>query len=207
MERAVTEFRAIFQQWTLAACVAVLAVALALAVAAVCGGLVGRLRRLVGRSCVQGALASVAVACAVMYGGGKVSVHWDMGLADDGTIITNDTVTVRWTYSGIPSASSVFVDYRLAGSTNDWYNLGETLVSALVFEATLANATNYDYWVYSTYIPPVPVHTNGVWVGQAYETKARAGAKAFLILNGKIREHGRTIATPAAKRKEQQDDE
>jgi hypothetical protein len=97
----------------------------------------------------------------------------------------------------------VFIDYREAGSTNKWLNLAETLASAQEWTGTLANATNYDYWVYSTYVPPVPVHTNGVWVGQAYETKARVGAKSFLILNGLVQEHGRTIATPAAKRRDE----
>ena len=130
------------------------------------------------------------------------SVRWDDGLRDNGTVITNDTVAVRWTYSGIPGASSVFIDYREAGTTNDWLNLAETLASAQEWTGTLANATNYDYWVYSTYVPPVPVHTNGVWVVQTYETKSRVGAKSFLILNGKIQEHGRTIAPPSTKRKE-----
>jgi hypothetical protein len=98
------------------------------------------------------------------------------------------------------------VDYRLAGSTNEWENLGETLASSLMLSATLENATNYDYWVYSTYIPPVPVHTNGVWVGQAYETKARVGASAFLIINGVVEQNGKAIAPPNAKRKEEEDD-
>lgn len=152
----------------------------------------------------------VCVACivgAVMYGGSKATIRWDAGLQDNGSDITNDTVKVRWTYTGIPAASSVFIDYHEAGSTNDWLNLGETVASALGWDGTLVNATNYEYWVYSTYVPPVPVHTNGVWLGQTYETKARAGAAAFLILNGKVKEHGRTIAPPGAKRKEEQDNE
>lgn len=164
-----------------------------------------QVRRFASVGAIEKALCLAFIVGMVMYGSTKhapVSVKWDTGLADNGSLITNDTVTVRWTYSGIPAESSVFIDYREAGSTNGWRNLGETPASALVFTQTLANATNYDYWVYSTYVPPVPVHTNGVWVGQAYETRARAGAHAFLILNGKIREHGRTIAPPSAKRKE-----
>lgn len=206
MERAVNEIADIFQTVTAVACVAVLA-AFAVGYAAYAAGdLVARLRRLFCSSKARGLLAVAAIVCAVMYGGSKgVYVRWDDGLHDDGTLITNDTVTVVWTYSGIPSASSVFIDYREAGSTNEWLNLGESVASALSWTGTLANATNYDYWIYSTYIPPVPVHTNGVWVGQAYETKARVGAKAFLILNGKVLEHGRTIAPPAAKRKDEQE--
>lgn len=165
----------------------------------------GKVREWWSLPLIERVLAGVFVVGFVYYGStksGSPSVRWDDGLADNGTLITNDTVSVRWTYSGIPSASSVFIDYREAGSTNEWLNLAETLASAQEWTGTLANATNYDYWVYSTYVPPVPVHTNGVWVGQAYETKARVGAKSFLILNGKVQEHGRTIATPAAKRKD-----
>lgn len=197
------EFADIFQRVSLIVCLATLAaIALGYMLYAIGDGL-ARLRRLFGSSKVQGLLALAAIVGATMYGGSKgVFVRWDDGLRDNGTEITNDTVTVRWTYQGIPGASSVFIDYREAGSTNEWGNLGEALASALSWAGTLANATNYEYWVYSTYIPPTPVHTNGVWVGQTYETKSRIGAKAFLILNGKIIEHGRTIAPPAAKRKD-----
>lgn len=165
----------------------------------------GGVRRWWSLPFIERVVAAVFVVGFAYYGStkhGAPSVRWDDGLADNGTLITNDTVSVRWTYSGIPSASSVFIDYREAGTTNDWLNLAETLASAQEWTGTLANATNYDYWVYSTYVPPVPVHTNGVWVGQAYETKARVGAKSFLILNGLVQEHGRTIATPAAKRRD-----
>ena len=165
----------------------------------------GKVREWWSLPLIERVLAGVFVVGFAYYGStkhGAPSVRWDDGLADNGTLITNDTVSVRWTYPGIPSASSVFIDYREAGSTNKWLNLAETLASAQEWTGTLGNATNYDYWVYSTYVPPVPVHTNGVWVGQAYETKARVGAKSFLILNGKVQEHGRTIATPAAKRRD-----
>ena len=197
------EFADIFQAVALAACLATLAaIALGYLLYAM-GDCVARLRKLFGMSKVRGVLASVAIAGAVMYGGSKgVSIRWDDGLRDNGSLVTNDTVTVAWTYQGIPSASSVFIDYRESGSTNEWENLAETVASAMSWTGTLADATNYEYWVYSTYIPPTPVHTNGVWVGQTYETKSRVGAKAFLILNGKIIEHGRTIAPPAAKRKD-----
>ena len=198
------EIADLFQHITLVGCIAAFAlIALAYAAFAACD-MVARLRRLFGSSKVHAIVATAAVVCAVMYGGSK-SIRWDAGLRDNGTEITNDTVTVRWTYSGIPSASSVFIDVRECGSDGEWANLGETVASALEWSGTLANATNYDYWIYSTYVPPVPVHTNGVWVGQAYETKARVGAKAFLILNGKVQEGGRTIAPPSAKRKDEQE--
>lgn len=192
------DFVATFQHWLTLACFVALAVCLfALAVLCAIPELTDAIRRFCGMDNFSKVVCGVCIVGAVLYGGSKgVNVRWDDGLADNGTLITNDTVSVRWTYSGIPSASSVFIDYREAGSTNEWLNLAETLASAQEWTGTLANATNYDYWVYSTYVPPVPVHTNGVWVGQAYETKARVGAKSFLILNGLVQEHGRTIAPP-----------
>ena len=89
----------------------------------------------------------------------------------------------------------------------EWADLGETVVSALVWEGTLDNATNYDYLVYTTYVPPSPVHTNGVWVGPVYETKKRQGAQSFIVINGVIRQHGKAIAPPNARRKEEEDEE
>lgn len=151
-------------------------------------------------------LAFLFVAGAVWHGGSK-SFSFDVGLRNNGSWASNDTVHVAWTYTGIPSASSLYVAYRESGTTNDWADLGETVVSALVWEGTLANATNYDYYVYTTYVPPSPVHTNGVWVGPAYETKKRQGAQSFIVINGVIREHGKAIAPPNAKRKEKEDEE
>ena len=198
------DFVAAFQHWLTLACFVALAVCLfALAVLCAIPELTDAIRRFCGMDNFSKVVCGVCIVGAVLYGGSKgVNVRWDDGLRDNGTLITNDTVAVRWTYSGIPGASSVFIDYREAGTTNKWLNLAETLASAQEWTGTLANATNYDYWVYSTYVPPVPVHTNGAWVGQAYETKAHVGAKSFLILNGKVQDHGRTIATPAAKRRD-----
>ena len=192
------DFVATFQHWLTLVCFVALAVCLfALAVLRVIPELTDAIRRFCGMDNFSKVVCGVCIVGAVLYGGSKgVNVRWDDGLRDNGTLITNDTVSVRWTYSGIPGASSVFIDYREAGTTNNWLNLAETLANAQEWTGTLANATNYDYWVYSTYVPPVPVHTNGVWVGQAYETKAKVGAAAFLILNGKVVADGRTIAPP-----------
>ena len=197
------------QSMIMAACFAGLAVCLfSLAVAKALPGVTECIRKYLGLDKFGKIVCGALIVGAVMYGGSKgVYIRWDTGLRDNGSEVTNDTVRIRWTYQGIPAASSVFIDIRENGTTNAWENLGETLASALGWDGTLANATNYEYWVYSTYVPPVPVHTNGVWLGQTYETKARVGAAAFLILNGKVQEHGKTIAPPGAKRKEERDDE
>ena len=151
------------------------------------------------------ALASLLVVACIFYGGSK-SITFDTGLRDNGSYATNDTVHIAWTYIGIPSASSVYIAYRETNTTNAWEDLGETVASALVWEATVQNATNYDYLVYSTYVPPSPVHTNGVWQGPVYETKKRVGANSFIVIGAEVRQHGKAIAPPSAKRKEEEDD-
>ena len=158
-------------------------------------GVAGALRRFFGMC----GLAGFLVAFCVWYGGGK-SITFDTGLRDNGSWASNNTVHVSWTYIGIPSASSVYIAYRETNTTNAWEDLGETVASALVWEATVQNATNYDYLVYSTYVPPSPVHTNGVWQGPVYETKKRVGANSFVVIGAEVREHGCTIAPPYAKR-------
>ena len=152
------------------------------------------------------ALTSLLVVACIFYGGGKSSFSFDTGLRNNGSYATNDTVHIAWTYIGIPSASSIYIAYRESGTTNVWNDLGETVASALVWEATVQNATNYDYLVYSTYVPPAPVHTNGVWQGPVYETKKRVGANSFIVIGAEVRQHGKAIAPPSAKRKEDEDD-
>lgn len=149
--------------------------------------------------------AALFVVCAIYYGGSKSVFRFDTGLTNNGSYTTNNLVHAAWTFSGIPSASAVYIACRESGSTNEWAEIAETVASARVWDGTLANATNYDFWVYSSYIPPEPVHTNGVWQGPVYETKPRKGASGFVIIGGEVREHGRTIAPPAAKRKEEEE--
>ena len=203
MEREVTQFADIFQTAVMATCLCLLA--------GMGAWFAARLTHRAAKRLVVGLGGSLFVSAALVVGavfyGGSKSIRWDTGLTDNGTLITNDFVHVAWNYSGIPSAATLYIDYRLSGTTNEWESLAETSVAALVWECTLANATNYDYWVYTVYVPPVPTHTNGVWVGQAYETKARVKAKAFLVINGVVKEHGRAIAPPSAKRKEQENEQ
>ena len=187
-----------FQTGVLLTCAASLAL---LAVAVLLPFATGQLRRLVGAG-----FLFCAMACFLTFYGGGKNIRYDTGLTKGaGTLVSNDTVRVEWTFSGIPQEATVYVDYRESGTQDPWSNLGEAPITQLYLEATLANATNYDYYVYAVYIPPTPVHTNGVWVGQAYETKERLKAQKFVIINGCIIQHGKIIATPVLKRKE--DDE
>lgn len=149
-------------------------------------------------------ICGALIVCWVQMGSTKSKVTCDnsggIGLFDNGSLATNNTITARWTFRGIPGAAQVFIDRRPYGSDEEWTNIGETIASALSWEAATAYpATNDEYFVWWYYNPPAPVHTNGVWVGNAYKT--RNGGKGFITINSTITDHGKVIATPEQKRK------
>lgn len=165
------------------------------------------------------ALTIIAICIMTAYAGTKPPtsrVTFENGLKNDGSYVTNDTVHIEWVKTGIPvipDSADVYIDYRpiaerasdadLANTNDVWQLLGKTTVGAYEFNATLANATNYDYNVWYYYVPSENVHTNGVW---AYRTMPARKQVPDIIkavpLRATTKGDGRTIATPAAKRKE-----
>lgn len=112
-------------------------------------------------------------ACCI-FAGSKVLTHiyYDDGLADNGSSATNDILTVRWKLNGflpIPTNTPVCIDYRRTGESieeDSWVRAG---VSPVVgdWEASFVlvgvGSIEYDVRVYTDWVPPVPVQTNGVW--------------------------------------------
>jgi len=123
--------------------------------------------------------------------------------------VTNNLVEIHWmrdTSQGVyvPESAAVFIDYRLITDTNGvWQSLGETTVGAWLYSTMLPNATNYNYNVWAYYIPPEPVHTNGVWV---YKTLKDRNDKYAIPLRTRIEVDGKAIATPKEKRKDEGND-
>lgn len=132
----------------------------------------------------------------------SMATKWtfDTGLHNNGSYATNDTVHAAWTRDmTVPAASDLYVDYRLSTDTNGlWQTLIHTTAGALTADATFANATNYDYFVWADYTPPTPIHTNGVWMCYGGVTK---DGKKYLTVKGEIYDHGKKIATPERKLK------
>lgn len=109
---------------------------------------------------------------ATLYGGSKSNLFtWGEYIQDAGTQneprswVTNDLVHVEWYAPTLPSDDRVFVAYRENGTTNEWEDVAglNWTVGQGSGEFTKANATNFQYFVYSMYIPPSPVVTNGVY--------------------------------------------
>ncbi len=92
-------------------------------------------------------------------------IRWDTGLADNGSVATNDTVFIRGTYDQLMAADALHLDYRPKSSTNslDWVRCYEGVVSDLAagFTVPIPDATNQVIYVWSEYVAPSPVHTNG----------------------------------------------
>lgn len=140
---------------------------------------------------------------AVLYGGTKPSFRYDGGIqADEArkSYATNDTVYVAWRldpHAGVipPETAPVYIDYRPIGATNEeWGCLAQSTVGAREWTGELAGATNYDYSVYAYYIPPEPIHTNGVW---EYRTILDPERKRYVIpLRATINGDDRTIYPP-----------
>ena len=200
------------QEFLLLAClVALAAVGAVFLIVLFAAPLWDALRRWLGLGVIQKSVVAAFVLGLVYYGATKQvasSVKYDGGLApspDNANVITNDLVKLYWSRDAsggtwVPETATVYIDCRLIADTNAaWTALGETTVGAWGWSGSLEGATNYDFNVWAYYIPPEPVHTNGVWV---YKTlKDRRGENA-LPLRARVEADGRAIATPKEKRRD-----
>lgn len=151
--------------------------------------------------------AMFIVVVLTIYAGTKPhspKITFENGLRNDGSLVTNDTVHIEWVKTGtpyIPDGAALYIDYRPYTATNEeWGLLGQTTVGAYEFNTTLANATNYDYNVWYFYVPPEPVHTNGVWTYKTMPAKTQTPDTLKAIpLRAVTEGDGRIIATPGAK--------
>lgn len=143
--------------------------ALALVLAAF-GGIRAAWRGLDRRRGTFAALAALAAACAVLAQKSG-TILLDRLIADAGSYLTNDVVYVAATNAAAYaqfdfSASPLLVYARPVGSTNsaDWVELEpRRTFGELPAGWHLPNATNYNVLVTVDYVPPSPVHTNGVY--------------------------------------------
>lgn len=160
-------------------------------------------------------LIAASVAGIGYYGATKgfmPRISYDGGIKDGATpnVVTNDMVEIHWQrdVSGgelVPLDAPVYVDYRVHTTNEEdaaeWELLGETTVGAWGWSGTVENATNYDYNVWAYYIPPEPVHTNGVWT---YKTGFDRSDTYPIPLRARIEVNGKAIATPKEARKDEE---
>ena len=116
------------------------------------------------------AFAVIATICAQKPGPTPV-ITVDSFLADAGSYATNDVLHVAVTnapaYAGIDFSSCPVLVYARPRGLSDAPEWEELLprrtFSELPADYAIEDATNYNYLVYLDYVPPSPVHTNGVF--------------------------------------------
>lgn len=200
-----------YQLWMLRGCVAALAVLLLFMF--LFTGFTRMwevIRRWMSLEAIERTLVAVIVCGFAYYGSTKQGWHigYDGGIKAGATanVVTNDTVSIYWqrdTSGGIyiPESANVYIDYRSNMETNSEYMLlAQTTVGAWGWSGTVENATNYDYSVWAYYIPPEPVHTNGVWV---YKTNFDRKEENAIPLRARIEVNGKAIATPKEAREDE----
>ena len=197
-----------FQHWMLCACLAGLGMIAALVfLAKVAAPAWDAVRRWWSLPCIQRVIVGVCVVGLSYYGATKQGWHvgYDGGIKAGATanVVTNDTVSIHWqrdTSGGVyvPETAVVYIDAIEHGGSNV-VNIAQTTVGAWGWSGTVENATNYDYIAWAYYIPPEPVHTNGVWT---YKTHFDRSGEYALPLRARVEVNGVAIATPAEKRKD-----
>ena len=123
-----------------------------------------------GVSAALAAFAVVATICAQKPGPTPV-ITVDAFLRDAGCYATNDVFHVAVTnapaYAGIDFSSCPVLVYARPRGLSDAPEWEELLprrtFSELPADYAIEDATNYNYLVYLDYVPPSPVHTNGVF--------------------------------------------
>lgn len=154
-------------------------------------------RKLAGRGAFV-ALVFAAVATVSMIFAQKPTVDIDKFVEDAGCYVTNDVVHIELTnaadYALFDFTDSWLLVYRREqGQTNvtDWVEcLPRRKYGDLPADWVVPDATNYNYFVAIDYVPPSPVHTNGVFEMRGFminETDAELGA-GFINSNTKTEE-------------------
>lgn len=127
-----------------------------------------------GRRGVFAALAILAAVCSIVAqkpSPDTPTITVDALLRDVGCYATNNVfhaaVTNAQNYAGVDfSDCDLMVYARERASTNaaSWFELTpRKKFSQQPADYAIENATNFDYMVYLNYVPPSPVHTNGVF--------------------------------------------
>lgn len=123
-----------------------------------------------------------------------IDFYFDEYLYDNGSCATPEMVIVKWEYEIVPSYSTLFVDYRKKNSNSTYERLGQCEVSQRELRCNFnGDPRDYEFLVWTSYVPTPTVHTNGVWSGKMYYTKDKSKK---LLLDSIIIDHGRVIGTP-----------
>lgn len=139
-----------------------------------------------------------------LYGSEKEVPYilFDDYIANNGSsYVTNGVQAVavefKWrkTNDALPNSQPLYISKRLKNFGGDWDLAATTTVGAGSHLLTIENVKNYEYYIWHEWVPPSPVHTNGVWIGSVIEkAKNETGVNKMIIINGQLLKHGKVIA-------------
>ena len=95
----------------------------------------------------------------------KADIIFDTFLSDNGSVATNDYPTIRWRYDAMAANDYLHIDARPKGSTNetDWLGYYVGRVTDGSWHGHMPGCTGMTIHVWSEYVQPSPVSTNGVY--------------------------------------------
>ena len=95
----------------------------------------------------------------------SATLRFDVGLYDQWSIATNDYPVIAWRFDPWLAEDTVHIAARPKGSTNelDWTYYHTGPVADTIWRGFMPACTGMVIWVWSEYVPPAPVHTNGVY--------------------------------------------
>jgi len=114
----------------------------------------------------------VAYALVIAYAGNdsnkptpSATIVFDTSLYNNGSVATNDYPTICWTYDQLIANDVLHIDARPKGSTNatDWIQYYEGHVIDASWTGYMPSCTGMTIYVWSEYVQPSPVSTNGVY--------------------------------------------
>ena len=146
-------------------------------------------------------VALTLVALVAIYVGGtkppRLMIAWDSGLHDNGSSInTNDLriVTVKWTYdSWIPNQATFTLRAALNNQPiTELFEVASVPITNRTLTALMeTDATNYLFYAEQSFIPDVPVVTNGV-----YHLRCVGGQNVWVPIGAKIYNEAECISPP-----------
>lgn len=157
-----------------------------------------------GRRGVFAALAILAAICSIVAqkpSPDTPTITVDALLRDVGCYATNNVfhaaVTNAPSYAGVDfSDCDLMVYARERGSTDaaSWFELKpRKKFSQQPADYAIENATNFNYMVYLNYVPPSPVHTNGVFELYGFVIENEAQGELDQLAAGFINSRAATI--------------
>lgn len=142
---------------------------------AVCRAFAPVVRRVKRRGRIEAAFVAALAAGMAYYGGSKGWIDYprtdaDMAyIFDNGSYVSNDVVHVDFTRAvAVPESAGLEGWYRDCASTNDedWLQWFASTFAEFSVPTNIpfANATNYNFQIFTTWTPGPAVHTNGLAV-------------------------------------------